>query len=81
MICYHCKNADTCSLFRHAYSMSEDFEIRQCKNYEEASRYKYKLIAKNDGLMCLIYDYFTDNIVGHSKEEAERAITCAIWSL
>ena len=81
MICYHCKNAETCFLFRNMYSMSKDFEIRQCKNYDEASKYKYKLIAKDDGLMHLIYDYFTDNIVGHSKEEAEKAITSAIWSL
>lgn len=81
MICYHCKNADTCYLFRHMYSMSEDFDIRQCKNYDEVSKYKYKLIAKDDELIHLIYDYFTDNIVGHSKEEAERAITSAIWSL
>lgn len=56
MICYHCKNADTCSLFRHAYSMSEDFKILQCKNYDEVSKYKYRFIAKDDGLMHLIYD-------------------------
>lgn len=82
MICYHCNNADTCFLLRHMYSMSEDFDIRQCKNYDEASKYKYKLIAKDDELMRLIYDYFTDNVSGdHTDEEVKRAITSAIWSL
>lgn len=52
MICYHCKNVDACSLFRHAYSMSEDFEILKCKNYDEVSKYKYRLIAKNDDLFA-----------------------------
>ena len=82
MICYHCKNVDTCPLFRHAYSMSEDFEILKCKNYDEVSKYKYRLIAKNDDLLHLIYDYFTDNVSGeHSDEEVKEAITSAIWSL
>ena len=52
MICYHCKNVDACSLFRQAYSMFEDFEIFKCKNYDEGSKYKYRLIAKNDNLFA-----------------------------
>lgn len=82
MICYHCKNVDACSLFRQAYSMFEDFEIFKCKNYDEGSKYKYRLIAKNDNLLRLIYDYFTDNVSGeYSDEEVKEVITSAIWSL
>lgn len=82
MICYHCNNVEACDLFRKAYSISKDFEINQCKNYDEASKYKYRLIAKNDDLLRLIYDYFTDNVSGeHSDEEVKEAITSAIWSL
>lgn len=62
--------------------MFEDFEIFKCKNYDEGSKYKYRLIAKNDNLLRLIYDYFTDNVSGeYSDEEVKEAITSAIWSL
>ena len=81
MICYHCTKASDCPTFRTLYSMSKDFCINDCRDFVDASDYKYRKIAENDALMRLIYDYFTGNIEGHSEEEAKRAITGALWDM
>lgn len=75
MICYHCKKAESCPTFGILYSMSNDFCIDDCRDYDDASNYKYKKIAENDDLMRLIYDYFTGNLEGYSEDEAKKAIT------
>lgn len=82
MICYHCEKAIGCNAFRLLHSLSNDFSINDCKDYDEVSKYKYRRIAENDDLMHLIYDYFTDQIEGgYSAEEAKAAITSTMWSL
>ncbi|MDD5901727.1 MAG: hypothetical protein PUC73_12630 [Lachnospiraceae bacterium] len=82
MLCYHCKKAEDCATFRNLYSMSTDFAINKCRNYVETEADKYKLIAENDELMKLIYDYFTHQVVGnYTDEEVKQAITSALWSL
>ena len=64
MLCYHCDKASSCSTLRTLYSMSRDFCINECKDYNQTLRTKYKNIAKNDDLMHLIYDYFTGQLEG-----------------
>ena len=59
MVCYNCKNVNTCEIFLALHYMSSDFCINECKKYEDESKYKYKKIADHDDLMHLIYDYFT----------------------
>ena len=82
MICYSCEKASGCSMFRTLHSVSNDFCINDCKNYEKASRYKYKRIAEHDDLMHLIYDYFTGQIEGDfSDDEVRKVITNAMWDL
>ena len=81
MICYHCTKASGCSVFRSLYSISKDFCINDCRDFDDASAYKYKKIAENDDLMRLIYDYFTGNVEGYSEDETKKAITSTIWSL
>lgn len=82
MICYHCEKASGCKVFRSLYSMSKDFNINDCRDYDETSNYKYKKIAEHDDLMHLIYDYFTDQVVGYySEEQIKAAITSAMWDL
>ena len=82
MICYNCKNACDCKTFMSLYSMSKDFSINNCRQYESDSAYKYKRIAEHDELMRLIYDYFTDQIEGEfSDEEIKEVITRTILSL
>lgn len=79
MICYRCNNVRTCDWVRFAYS--DEFEISKCKNFSEMTEYRYKHIAENEALLKLIYDYFTDNVDGHSLEEAKEAITRTIIGL
>lgn len=81
MLCYHCTKASDCPTFRTLYSMSKDFCINDCRDFNDASNYKYRKIAENDLLMKLIYDYFTENIEGYSEEEAKKAITGALWNV
>lgn len=82
MLCYHCRNAEVCDIFRNLYSASNDFDINQCKNYEDASQYKYKKIAYHDDLMHLMYDYFTGQVDGdYSDEQVRDAIAHAILNL
>lgn len=82
MLCYHCKKAEGCATFRNLYTVSTDFSVNQCRDYIETETSKYKLIAENDALMRLIYDYFTNQVKGdYSEEEVIQAITSAIWSL
>lgn len=81
MLCYHCDKAISCPTLRTLYSMSKDFCINDCNDYNETSKNKYKKIANNDDLMHLIYDYFTGKLEGYTYEEAKRAITSAMWSL
>ena len=82
MICYHCRNLGTCDIFRNLYSMSNDFEINQCKHYDTANNYKYMKIAEHQDLMHLIYDYFTDNLPDDiGEKEAKEAIIHAILYL
>jgi hypothetical protein len=61
--------------------MSKDFCINDCKDFDDASTYKYRKIAENDDLMKLIYDYFTGNVKGYSEDVAKEAITSAMWSM
>lgn len=82
MICYHCKKAHGCPTFRKLYSMSKDFSINECRDYDGMSKYTYRKIAENDELMHLIYDYFTGQVDGNfSDDQIKSAITSAIWSL
>lgn len=80
MICYRCNKASGCSVFRKLHSMSDDFSINQCEDYNEANN-TYKKIAMHDDLMHLIYDYFTGQLSGVSEEEAKKAIVSNMWSL
>lgn len=53
----------------------------KCNDYKETNE-KYKRIATYDELMCLIYDYFLDQIEGgYTKIEAEEAIKRALLNL
>ena len=79
MICYRCKNIKTCDSIKVAYK--EEFEISKCEKFSETNAYKYKHIAANEALLKLIYDYFTDNVDGHSLDEAKEAITRTIMEL
>lgn len=79
MICYRCKNVRTCDWVR--FACKEEFEISKCENFSEMNEYKYKHIAANEALLKLIYDYFTDNVDGHSLDEAKEAITRTIMEL
>lgn len=79
MICYSCQHAYDCDWIR--FACSEGFEIGNCLNFSAMLEYRYKRIATNEALLKLIYDYFTDNINSHSKEEAYEAITRAIKNL
>ena len=82
MICYNCEKASGCSVFRTLHSMSNDFCINECKDYDKSSKYKYRKIAEHDDLMHLIYDYFTEQIKGDfSDEEIIRVIKGAMWDL
>lgn len=73
MICYSCSKASSCPVFRTLYTMSDDFCINNCKDYDE-SQFKYKKIAENDNLMHLIYDYFLEQIDGGYSEEQARSV-------
>lgn len=82
MICDHCRNLEVCAIFRNLYSASNDFDINQCKHYDDSINYKYKKIAEHDDLMNLIYDYFTDRLPDDiGKKEAKEAIIRAILNL
>ena len=81
MICYSCTKANSCPTFRTLYSMSKDFCINDCRDYDKASAYRYRKIAQNDCLMALIYDYFMDNVQGHSRDDAKQAIICALMDM
>lgn len=65
MICYNCTKVHNCPIFRKLYTMSNDFCINDCKDYDKASDDRYKKIADDDDLMRLLYDYF----MGQIKEE------------
>lgn len=80
MICYKCNQAKNCSVFRKLHSISNDFSINQCADYNEANN-KYKKIAMHDELMHLIYDYFTDQLVGVSEKDARKAIVSCMLDL
>lgn len=81
MLCYHCDKANSCPTLRILYSMSKDFCINECRDYNETLKNKYKKIAFNDNLMHLIYDYFTGQLEGCTEEEAKRVITSTILDL
>ena len=82
MICYHCSNIANCQTFISLHSVSKSFSINDCNDYEDAPRYKYKRIADHDGLMALIYDYFTGQVEGdYSDEQIKEALTKAMWNL
>ena len=79
MICYHCQKAKECPTFRTLHTISKDFSINDCKDYDSADSYKYKKIAEKDSLLRLIYDYFTGQVEGeYSDEEVREAITSAM---
>lgn len=80
MLCYQCENIKKCTMFNALYCKSKDFVINDCKDYDEGSKYKYKLIAQNDNLMKLIYDYFTGNVKEPdvTDEEVVDAIRTAL---
>lgn len=81
MLCYNCDKVSSCPTLRTLYSMSKDFCINECKDYNQTLRTKYKNIAKNDDLMHLIYDYFTGQLEGCTEEEAKRVIISTIMDL
>lgn len=80
MICYRCSKANGCSVFRKLHSISDDFSINQCEDYNETNN-AYKKIAMHDDLMHLIYDYFTGQLSGVSEDEAKKAIVRNMWRL
>ena len=80
MICYSCNKASNCYAFKKLNSMSDDFSINKCEDYNEAKN-AYKKIAMHDDLMHLIYDYFTEQLEGVSEKEAKRVITTCMWDL
>ena len=81
MLCYHCEKASVCPTFRTLYTMSKDFCINQCRDFEDSSHYTYMKIAENKDLMKLIYDYFIGIIEEYSEDEAKEVITHAMWNL
>lgn len=82
MLCYHCTKAASCHTFRTLYTMSKDFSINDCNDYEAMSKYTYRKIAENDDLLHLIYDYFTGQVDGnYTEEQIKSAITAAILDL
>ena len=81
MICYNCTKANSCPTFRTLYSMSKDFCINDCRDYDAANAYRYRKIAENDDLMALIFDYFMDNIQDHSRDEAKQAIINTLMTM
>lgn len=82
MLCYHCQKVQECPIFRKLYTKSADFSINDCKDYVSTGKYKYRKIAENDELMCLIYDYFTGQVKGeYSDEEIRQVITSTMWNL
>ena len=82
MICYRCEKIINCPTFRSLYEVSKDFIINDCKDYDEASEYKYRHIAEHDDLMRLIYDYFTCQVDGdYSDEYIKEALKKAMWNL
>jgi hypothetical protein len=69
-------------MLRMLCSTSSDFCINTCKEFDEASKYRYKKIAEHDDLMRLIYDYFAGQIEGdHSEEEVVSVIKDALLRL
>ena len=81
MLCYHCDKANSCPTLRTLYSMSKDFCINECRDYNESLKNKYKKIAFNDDLMHLIYGYFTGQLEGCTEEKAKRVIISTIMDL
>lgn len=81
MLCYHCEKASGCSTLRTLYSVSEDFCINKCKDFEDSLRYTYMKIAEHKDLMKLLYDYFIGILEGCTEDEAKEAITKAMWNL
>lgn len=78
MLCYNCDKASICHTLITLYSMSRDFCINECKDYNETLKNKYKKIAFNNDLMHLIYDYFTGQLEGCTDEEAKKVIISAL---
>ena len=76
MICYNCTKSSECFTFRTLYSISDDFCINKCKDFEKSSAYKYRKMAANDDLMKLIYDYFMDTVEidGYTDDEIKEVI-------
>lgn len=82
MICYRCEKVGLCPIYRKLYSLSTDFSIKNCKDFDEVSKYKYRHIAEHDELMHLIYDYFLGQVeVDASEEEVVRVIKKALLEL
>ena len=78
MLCYNCDKASICPTLITLYSMSRDFCINECKDYNETLKNKYKKIAFNNDLMHLIYDYFTGQLEGCTDEEAKKVSISAL---
>lgn len=76
MLCNHCEKVGYCSTYYTLCTMSKDFDIKDCRNYDEASEYKYRLIARNDKLMRAIYDYFTNNLDLPKEMDDEKIKEC-----
>lgn len=74
MICYHCTKADGCPVYRTLCSLSNDFYINDCRDYDDNFKYKYKNIVENDDLLKLIYDYFTGSIKNYADCEIKNII-------
>ena len=86
MKCYSCEKISTCSIFQNLYKVSSDFNINNCFEYIETSKFKYRKIAEHDELMALIYDYFTDQIEDeisskYSDEEIREIIKRNMFGL
>lgn len=80
MICYSCNKASKCSTFKKLNTISKDFAINQCDDYNDESN-TYKKIALNDDLMHLIYDYFTGQLDGVLEKDARKAIAYCMLNL
>lgn len=74
MICYNCTKAERCPMIRMLCSVSGDFCINDCKEFDETSKYRYRKIAEHDELMHLIYDYFAEQIEGDFSEKEVVAV-------